>query len=320
MAEKDISEKNLEALNDVFADITNTLLFGGERIISESELEAALPRSVYKADGRLREQERDTAKYWKHSSIRLALIGFENQTAQEDVLPLRIIGYDGAAYREQLSYESDERGKRVRNRCPRYPVITLVLYFGSEPWRKPRSLLECLDIPKPLKPYVNDYPLHIFEIAQLTEEQVERFQSDFRIIADYFVQLRRHQRYTPQGTRLRHPQETLRLMSVLTNDRRFEESCNDLMEEGKEVQNMCEVLDRIEARGEARGRAEGEARGRAEGEARGRAEGEARGRAEGRLHTLYALTHDGLLSAAVAAERADMTEEQFLSGMKAFYL
>ncbi|MGP1349972.1 MAG: hypothetical protein ACTTK0_10140, partial [Stomatobaculum sp.] len=222
------------------------------------------------------------------------------------------------------------------NRHPRYPVITLVLYFGSEPWKKPRSLLECLDIPEPLKPYVNDYPLHIFEIAQLTEEQVERFQSDFRIIADYFVQLRRHQRYTPQGTRLRHPQETLRLMSVLTNDRRFEESCNDLMEEGKEVQNMCEVLDRIEARGraegEARGRAEGEARGRAEGraegEARGRAEGEARGRAEGRaegeargrLHTLYALAHDGLLSAAVAAERADMTEEQFLSGMKTFYL
>ena len=203
---KDISEKNLEALNDVFADITNTLLFGGERIISESELEAALPR----------------------------------------------------------------------------------------------SLLECLDIPEPLKPYVNDYPLHIFEIAQLTEEQVERFQSDFRIIADYFVQLRRHQRYTPQGTRLRHPQETLRLMSVLTNDRRFEESCNNLMEEGKEVQNMCEVLDRIEARGEARGRAEGEARGR--------------------LHTLYALAHDRLLSAAVAAERADMTEEQFLSGMKTFYL
>ena len=143
---------------------------------------------------------------------------------------------------------------------------------------------------------MNDYPLHIFEIAQLTEEQVERFQSDFRIIADYFVQLRRHQRYTPQGTRLRHPQETLRLMSVLTNDRRFEESCNDLMEEGKEVQNMCEVLDRIEARG--------------------RAEGEARGK----LHTLYVLTHDGLLSAAVAAERADMTEEQFLSSMKAFYL
>ena len=33
------------------------------------------------------------------------------------------------------------------------------------------------------------------------------------------------------------------------------------------------LLDQIEARGEARGRAEGEARGRAEGEARGRAEG-----------------------------------------------
>jgi hypothetical protein len=30
MAEKDMSEKTLEELNDVFADIVNTLLFEGE--------------------------------------------------------------------------------------------------------------------------------------------------------------------------------------------------------------------------------------------------------------------------------------------------
>ena len=35
MAEKDITEKNLEALNDVFADIVNVLLFNGEQVIYE---------------------------------------------------------------------------------------------------------------------------------------------------------------------------------------------------------------------------------------------------------------------------------------------
>ena len=35
MAEKDITEKNLEALNDVFADIVNVLLFKGEQVINE---------------------------------------------------------------------------------------------------------------------------------------------------------------------------------------------------------------------------------------------------------------------------------------------
>ena len=56
MAEKDTTEKTLEALNDVFADIVNVL---------------------------------------------------------------RVLGYDGAEYRSQLGREE------------RYPVVTIILYFGE---------------------------------------------------------------------------------------------------------------------------------------------------------------------------------------------
>ena len=45
----------------------------------------------------------------------------------------------------------------------------------------------------------------------------------------------------------------------------------------KEPEYMCEILDRIEARGKAEGRAEGRAEGIAEGIAEGRAEGIAEG-------------------------------------------
>ena len=96
MAEKDMAEKTLAAYNDVFSDIINVLLFDGNNKIKEDELEQASARSIYKADGRLREQERDIAKYWKKHSIRLSY---------------------------QISYELDENGKRRRNRNPRYPVI-----------------------------------------------------------------------------------------------------------------------------------------------------------------------------------------------------
>ena len=75
MAEKDIMEKTLIAYNDVFADIINVLLFGGKRIVKENELQDAVARSMYKADGKLHEMERDTAKYWKQTSFRIALIG-----------------------------------------------------------------------------------------------------------------------------------------------------------------------------------------------------------------------------------------------------
>ena len=83
MAEKVMTEKTLEAYNDVFADILNVLLFNGTQTVSENDLTEATPRSQYKADGKLHEQERDVAKYWKNGTIRIALYGFENQTQVE---------------------------------------------------------------------------------------------------------------------------------------------------------------------------------------------------------------------------------------------
>ena len=50
VAEKDMTEKTLEAFNDVFADIVNGLLFKGRQVIQEYALTDAQPFSMYKAD------------------------------------------------------------------------------------------------------------------------------------------------------------------------------------------------------------------------------------------------------------------------------
>ena len=65
MGEKDITEKILEAYNDVFADIVNGFLFQGKQVVQEAALSDAQPFSMYKEEGQLREQERDVAKYWQ---------------------------------------------------------------------------------------------------------------------------------------------------------------------------------------------------------------------------------------------------------------
>ncbi len=83
LVKKGITEKTLEALNDVFADIVNGLLFKGEQVIQEYALTDAQPFSMYKADGKVHEQERDVAKYWNSTSdsrvnVRIAFLGFEN--------------------------------------------------------------------------------------------------------------------------------------------------------------------------------------------------------------------------------------------------
>ena len=269
MAEKDVTEKILESYNDVFSDIVNVLLFGGKEVVAPDELEDQAPRAYYKADGKVRELERDVAKRWKKGNIRVACIGFENQTQADPDMPLRIMGYDGAEYRSQLTDSETSR----------YPVVTLVLYFGCKKhWDKPLSLKERLDIPPEFEPFVSDYKVNLFEIAYLTHEQVELFQSDFRIVADYFVQKREkgeHGEYTPDPRQIRHVQETLQLLSVMTRDHRFEEAYNeaytkDGMEGGPHT--MCEFLDRVENRGIEKGLSEGITKGRNEGLREGRTE------------------------------------------------
>ena len=138
--------------------------------------------------------------------------------------------------------------------------MTLVLYFGHEKsWSGPLSLKERLNVPKEFEPYVNDYKINLFQIAYLTREQVELFQSDFKVVADYFVQKRENGDYVPSSQDLTHVQETLQLLSIMTNDHRFEDAYNTSTDDRKgDPRNMCDVLDKVENRGIAKGKAEGE--------------------------------------------------------------
>ena len=258
MAGKDITEKTLIAYTDVFADIVNALLFKGPQIIKPEDLVDQLPRSIYKADGKIREIERDVLKSWIHNMIRIACIGIENETEPDVDMVLRVPAYNGAEYRAQLLKEN--RGN------PRYPVVTLVLYFGyKNRWNAPKRLSDRLLIPDVLKPYVDDVKLNLFEIAYLSDEELGYFHSDFRVVADYFVQMQRNGDYVPGREELDHVEAVLQLLSVMTDDRRFEDVLNDSEEPRGGVRTMCDVLDRVEAKGRVEGRIEGKIEGKIEG-------------------------------------------------------
>ncbi len=292
MGEKDLAQKTLEAYNDVFADIVNVLLFNGRQLVQEDELEQESPDSIYKVDGKLHELKRDVAKYWKHNNIRIALVGLENQIETDKYMPIRVMSYDATAYRQQLlnQYETDlETGKQVRkkNAEPIYPVVTMVLYFGNIPWKKYRTLLDIVEVPEELRPYVSDYNTNIFEIAWLSKEQVELFKSDFKIVADYFVQMRTNKDYKPSRQIIKHVNEVLQLMSVFTNDNTFEEYQNQFITKGEEV-TMAGILDKAEARG--------------------------------KFDLLYKLIKKGRMTLEEAASDLGMTVEQLLAGFKEYNL
>ena len=75
---------------------------------------------------------------------------------------------------------------------------------------------------------------------------------------------------------------------------------------------MCEVLDKVEARGIEKGMEKGIAKGREEGIK----EGIKKGIKEGTVQVLISLVKDGILSISDAARRAGMSEESFRGYIK----
>ena len=110
-----------------------------------------------------------------------------------------------------------------------------------------------MNIPKKLKPHVNNYKINLVEVAFL-DDQLDNFHSDFRIIAEYFINKRKNADYVPSPQSIRHVDEFPTLMQALEGDDRYEEVLNAWQkEEKKEGLRMSKVLDRIENRGIAIG-------------------------------------------------------------------
>lgn len=241
MGKYDINQKLLEDYNDVFADIMNVFLFNGEQRVKEKDLCNTKDKSAYRHNGGIHEQERDVIKKWQSSYINLAIVGLENQMKADVKAPLRVLGYEGASYRGQIAEKQN----------PLCPVVTVILYFGSTHWKKNRTLYEILNIPEELKPFVNDYKINVMEVSFLTDEQVAMFKSDFRIVADFFVQKKRNKKYIPSKDTIKHVDALLKMMSALTGDTRYE----DVQNKSKGgVKNMCEVLDKFTEQGKEEGK------------------------------------------------------------------
>ena len=330
--EKDIGERTLLECADVFADIWNVLVFGGERVIRAEDLHNGPERSQVKLEGKLHDQMRDVSKYWTRKRVRLALYGIENHTkVYYDLVP-KILSYDAAEYK--LQENQHRNASRLGEKpLPAYAALTAVLYFGLTRWTAPVTLKEYLlrswgkeakqqsktgeaddsarilrAYHEKLEPLIPDYRVRVFEIAFLEPETVASFTSDFRIVADYFVQSRVNSRYVPSKETIQHVAELLSLMRVLTGDNRFldAQTMEPLMD--KEEVSMCDFLDEAINKGKREGIRIGEASGIKNGIKIGEA--------NGKLKTLQELVLEGLLTPEIGAEKAGMKVSEFLNGLQ----
>lgn len=250
---KDVPEKILEDFNDVFADIHNALVFKGRKVLDEKELVPMVTEAfTIRPNGKPRQGNRDIRKADKqHGQYRL-ICGLENQEGCDNTMPVRVMGYNFAAYEEQIREITEKNRqrkkpaitKRIHDDQRLAPVITTVLYYGNEKWERPLSLYDMLEFPEDLaeeiKPYVADYPINLISLAELTKEERERFQSDFRMVAEYIACGRDMEKFkeivSENRKSIKHPKELLAVLDEGKTEEEYRSIVETLMEknEGEE--------------------------------------------------------------------------------------
>ena len=190
MSKFDEAWKDFFSDNRRFADIMNMFCFQGEQVIDPEDVKEADP-----GQGRFM---RDTVRKVVRGQ-NVMICGIENQETLDHSLAARVMGYDHMEYEKQIKairkknkeifaetendhFESGEILYKFLKTDRLNPVGTIVIYSGGK-WTGPRSLWELCGIDKKLGKrmrIVNDYPLHIIELTELTQNKLEQFRTDVK--------------------------------------------------------------------------------------------------------------------------------------------
>lgn len=176
--------KNYWRSNERFADFFNAVLFEGKPLIRPEELEDAdtdessiLEHRKYAETIRASRDNIKIRKKSKTYGIEFVMMGMEHQEHIHYAMPIRVMGYDYGTYKKQydnnaLKYktaegmEDDEYLSGMKKTDKFMAVITVVVYYGENPWDGAKTLHEMLDIPPEMEKYVNDYKMLLVEAGR----------------------------------------------------------------------------------------------------------------------------------------------------------
>ena len=241
---KDTILKDYMSKNDIFADIVNFSIYDGKNIVKESDLKE-LDTTFVNDNDEIFEKTRDLLKevtIKEDTKITYILFGIENQTNIDYNMIFRSILYDGLTYRKEL--KNDEILK---------PVITIVIYYGKNKWNAPKSIHEAFKDYDNLYKYIPDYHLNLIEPYQMTDDDIEKLRSDFKVLCDFIrnsnskeglVKLK-EKNYNEVG------KDTVGVINYITESKLP-------FNEKEDKFDMCKGLDELKAEGKVEGALEKE--------------------------------------------------------------
>ena len=266
---------------DCFADFFNAKLFQGRQTILPEELEEIDSEADILLEDKAEKTKavqkyRDVVMRWR-GSMNLVLLACENQKKVHYAMPVRNMLYDSLSYTEQIrqlwnqhegkeiKLTQEEYLSRFRKGDKIYPIITLVWYYGLEPWDGSRDLYgmfssqEIAGMEELLKKYVPNYHINLVDANNIGD--IKRFQTDLQQIfgmLKYRGDKEKLVSYTKEEKKyFQHVnQETYFVMEELLSSKRLLNQVAS-REEWKEDVDMCKALEDLYQEGVEKGREEG---------------------------------------------------------------
>ena len=183
-------------------------------------------------------------------------------------LPVKNMVYDALKYAGQV--ENSARSHREAKQWPStsgeyltgfykadrlIPVITVVVYFGSDTWNAPRSLHEMLSIQDPaILSLVPDYRINLFSPAEIKDEELNKLQSNLREVM-LFIKYAKDKRKLKELTSENSSFQSLELKAARVIDSIT--GINLRFTETERSVNMCQAVQEMCDDAHAKGHAQG---------------------------------------------------------------
>ena len=224
-----------------FADAINFFLFDGEQIVQAGDLRELDPTEiaiVYGNDAKEPIQKvRDVAKLWNgmyDGNTIYMILGIENQSKVHYAMAVKNMVYDSLNYAKQVmeakksrhgeDMTSEEFLSGFSKDDKLIPVITLVVYFGADPWDGETSLHGMFSVEdKRILKYVPDYRINLIQPAKISDEDFPKFRTELGRVLEYIKysknkrELRRHVKEEAEFWRVH--KESFNLLNTATNSK-----------------------------------------------------------------------------------------------------
>ncbi|MBR4328483.1 MAG: Rpn family recombination-promoting nuclease/putative transposase [Candidatus Riflebacteria bacterium] len=262
MGKFDVLCKKYMSNNEVFADAFNYLLYGGKKKIKPEDLKPLDTSSISieikntKVSNAV-QKNRDVFKVLsakRTDELGLLILGVENQAKVHYAMPVRVLLYDLLQYASQIdtckkknrktkkTLTDDEFLSGFTKQDKLIPVITLVVYFGSNNWDGPTNIREMFGNAKEsIAKYLPDYHINLIS-PDLSDDELDKLSSELGVVMKFIKQSRDKKKMLENIEKHKEFRNVSNLSATLINEAT---GLNLKINKEQEKIDMCQAMKEI---------------------------------------------------------------------------